>query len=207
MKIHDVQQNTPEWSGLRAGMPTGSEADRLVTPTGKATSNLDAFAIELANELFLGRSTSAGGFRGNRHTQRGHEREPIAALSYEALMDVETQIVGFITDDDVTYGVSPDRLVGDNGLVEIKNLDDQAHTAALVYYKETRKPMPDRMAQCQMQLYTTGRDWVDLFYSHDKLPEFRIRILPIKTYFEMLECQIQEVIERRDTIIKILEAA
>ena len=202
MIIHDIPQNTPEWEDLRSGMPTGSKASSLVTPKGKASTGVNAYAISLANDLYRGKADNK--FKGNIHTERGHELEPIAADNYAFIFNVKVNTVGFITDDDMRYGVSPDRVIDDNGLLEIKCLDDQAHTAAIVYYAKERKPPVDRIAQCQMQLFVSGYDYVDLFYHHDFLPELRIRILPIKSYFEMLECQINEVIEKRDTILHLL---
>ena len=80
MKIHDVEQNTPEWHILRSGMPTGSAAHRLVTPTGKASSGVEAYAIELANDIYRGSHKQI--FKGNSHTERGHALEPVAADAY-----------------------------------------------------------------------------------------------------------------------------
>lgn len=208
MIFHNIPQNTPEWFALRAGKPTGSKASSLITPTGKAVKSVEPYAIMLANEIVIGQSSSVEGWGGNDHTNRGHNQEDPAAKRYSAIYNVELMEVGFCTDDEQRYGVSPDRVVVDNnGLVEIKNLDDQAHTAAIVHYNRTRKPMPDRMAQCQMQLYVSGYDYVDLFYNHKLLPPLCIRILPIKSYFEMLELQIDEVINERDRIVKLLMAA
>ena len=60
--------------------------------------------------------------------------------------------------------------------------------------------------QCQFQLYVSKKKWVDLYYWHKTLPPLKIRILPIKTYFEMIECQIEAVIEERDKILKLLRS-
>jgi len=203
--VHDVPQNSPEWDLLRArGMPTGSEGHRLITATGKpSAAGIKSYGRQLALDMFRGKPKQ--GFKGNKHTERGHEQEPIAADAYEFIYGKETSKVGFITDDDERYGCSPDRIVEDNGLLEIKCFDEDAHAEALVYYHLNKKAPPDRVAQCQFQLFTTGYDFNDLFFYHETLPELRIRILPVKTYFEMLECQIDDVIEERDAILKILE--
>jgi len=204
MIFHDIPQQTPEWFALRSGMPTASEAHRLVTPTGKASEGLELYAQQLAADLYRGKPADA--WSGNEHTDRGNELEPVAADNYEFMYNAKLRKVGFITDDNNSYGVSPDRLVGRSGLVEIKCLDDKAHIAALVHYTEKRKAPPERIAQCQMQLFTTGKKFNDLFYFNKNLPSFKIRILPIKLYFEMLECQLEDVIERRDVILKLLRS-
>jgi len=202
--IHDCNQNTPEWFELRRGKPTSSGADRLITATGKPSkAGLASYARELAGDVLRG--TQDDKWQGNQHTERGHNLEPVAADAYEFIFNRKLSTVGFCTDDDERYGASPDRLTDDNGLVEIKCFDYDAHINALVYYSRHKKPPGDRLAQCQMQLYVTGYRYVDLFYYHKTLPELRIRILPIKTYFESLECQINDVIEERNVILKILE--
>jgi len=206
MIIHEVEQNTPEWFALRAGMPTASSAKLLVTPTGKESKSIDEYAIKLANNIYIGEIDEEA-WQGNYHTDRGHELEPVAALAYEMIYDCELKKVGFCTDDNNLYGMSPDRLFNDNGLTEFKCLSSKAHTSAIVYYKKYRKPPPDFIPQCQMQLFVSEREFVDLFYYHPKLPELRIRITPIKTHFEMLECQLEEVLEKRDAIVALLREA
>ena len=204
MKIHDVDQNTLKWFELKNGKPSASGAGRLVTPTGKASEGLEAYAQELAADLYRGKPKEKN-FR-NEHTDRGHELEPVAADDYEFMYNTKLRTVGFITDDDERYGVSPDRMIGRSGMLEIKCLDEKAHLAALIYYKENRKAPPDRIAQNQMQLFTGKKKFVYLYYYSKTLPSFRIKVLPIKAYFEMLECQLDEVIERCDQILTLLRS-
>lgn len=202
MKIHDVDQNTIEWFGLKAGKPSASGASRLVTPTGKASEGLEAYAQELAADIHRGKPKD-GNFR-NEHTDRGHNLEPVAANDYEFVYSTKLRTIGFMTDDQEQYGASPDRLIGRSGMLEIKCFDEKAHLAALIYYKENRKVPPDRIAQLQMQLFVGKKKFVYLYYYSKTLPSFRIKVLPIKTYFEMLECQLDDVIKRRDEILTIL---
>ncbi|MBW1848841.1 MAG: YqaJ viral recombinase family protein [Deltaproteobacteria bacterium] len=204
MLIHDVKQNSEEWFGLKAGKPSASGASRLVTPTGKPSEGLEAYAQELATDLYRGKPKGKN-FR-NEHTDRGHELEPIAADDYEFVYSTKLRTVGFMTDDDERYGASPDRLIGRSGMLEIKCLDEKAYLAALVYYTENRKAPPDRIAQNQMQLFTGEKKFVYLYYYSQTLPSFRIKVLPIKTYFEMLECQLDDVIKRRDEILIMLRS-
>lgn len=204
MKIHEVDQNTIEWFELRAGKPTASAASRLVTPTGQASEGLEAYAQELAADLYRGKPKENN--FSNPHTDRGHRLEPVAADDYEFVYNTKLRTIGFMTDDDERYGASPDRLIGRSGMLEIKCLDEKAHLSALVYYKENRKAPPDRIAQNQMQLFTGKKKFVYLYYYSQTLPSFRIKVLPIKTYFEMLECQLDDVIKRRDEILTMLRS-
>lgn len=204
MIIHDVEQNTIEWDEMRAGKPTSSAARRLVTPTGQASSSLEGYAQELAMDLYRGKP-KGNNFR-NKHTDRGHELEPVAADDYEFMFNTKVRTVGFMTDDQERYGSSPDRLIGRSGLLEIKCFDEKAHLEALLYYRENRKAPPDRIAQLQMQLFVGKKKFVYLYFYSQTLPSFRIKVLPIKSYFEMLECQLDEVIERRDQILTLLRS-
>lgn len=203
MIIHEVDQNSEEWFNLKNGKPSSSSASRLVTPTGQASAGLEGYAQELALDTHRGKPKENN--HSNDHIVRGHELEPVAANDYEFIFNTKVRTVGFMTDDQERYGSSPDRLIGRSGLLEIKCFDEKAHLDALIYYKENLKAPPDRIAQLQMQLFVGKKKFVYLYYYSQTLPSFRIKVLPIKLYFEMLECQLEDVIERRDQILKLLK--
>ena len=117
MKIHDCKQNTTEWLDLRAGIPTASQFDRIITPTGKPSASAIPYMHQLLAERLMGRPiTGYVSF----DMDRGKDLEPEAVSFYEFTQDVETMPVGFITNDEETIGASPDRLIGSDGLLEIK---------------------------------------------------------------------------------------
>lgn len=92
-------------------------------------------------------------------TNWGHENEPLAAEEYSATCDGEVLEVGFV---ELEPGIacSPDRLVGDNGLLEIKcPFNEKTHEG---YLKKQEAP-PEYLYQMLHQLYVTQRDWVDFF--------------------------------------------
>ena len=155
MKIHDVQQNTPEWLALRAGMPTASEAKKLVTSTGAASKSMPEYAQKLSGDLYAGKPIDA--WEGNKYTERGHEVEDEARLAY-AMRGGNIQQVGFITDDLQRWGCSPDSLVDDDGMLEIKCLPKQ-HIKALLYFKKHGKAPSEYIVQPQMQLLVAERKW------------------------------------------------
>lgn len=205
MKIHNVEQNTEEWHLIRLGKPTGSVAGSLITPTGKPAAAMEKYAAQLANDLYLKKLQESWG--GNYHTERGHRLEPAAASMYALVYGRDVQRVGFVTDDDEQYGVSPDRFVDNDGMLEIKCLSRDKHTAAFVYYKEKGKAPPDYYSQVQMQLLVTGRKWCDLFYYHPELPDCIIRIKPDEEYQKTLKSQLTKVLKKRDEIYEMLKAA
>jgi hypothetical protein len=117
MKIHTCDQGSPEWMQLRLGIPTSSSFDRIITPkTCKKSAQWDAYKYELIAERCIGHPQEE--FM-SWDMQRGKTEEINAVRLYELHNDMDTIPVGFITNDAGTIGASPDRLVGDNGLLEI----------------------------------------------------------------------------------------
>jgi hypothetical protein len=203
MIIHNVEQNSDEWYALRAGIPTSSNGSMLVTSTGKASASIDDFAIMLANDLYAGKPLDA--WTGNKHTDRGHELEPIA-VSYFEMMHDDYVVVdgGFITTDDGLSGSSPDRLVNDDTILEVKCLSAKEHTKELMFYKRNEKLSSKYHVQKQDQMLVCERAInISLFY-HPVLPPFEVIDTVDDVIVEMLIKQKAEVIKKRDAILKIL---
>ncbi len=162
MKIHNVLQGSPEWLRLRAGKPTGSCADKIITSGGAKSSNAkpsgqaEKYLRDLLTEICIGRPLDDK--PKSASMVNGSNREPEAVAYYEFDRNVETQLVGFVTDDAERYGVSPDRLVGDDGLLEVKCPDPQTHLGYAYFGDLDASYRP----QIQMQLYVTERKWVDI---------------------------------------------
>jgi len=203
MIVHDIPQGSELWLNFRAGMPTGTGAKNLVTSQGKESKSLGGYALELAGDLFAGKKLDA--FEGNVWTDRGTELEDSARSLYEMVHDCEVKEIGFCTDDDNQFGMSPDGFVGDDGLVEFKCLKATNHIKAIVYVDRHKKPPTDYIPQIQMQMMVSGREWCDLVMFHPDLPELIIRIEADKEFHKILESQLKAVIIERDKIIKLLK--
>jgi hypothetical protein len=119
--------------------------------------------------------------------ERGLIVEADAADWYEFDQDVTVQRVGFITDDNHTVGCSPDRLVGDEGLLEIKA--PLPHTQ--VEYWISGEVHERFRPQLQGQLYISQRSWVDILCWHDVLPKVVVRVEPDKRFIEALGRELQ----------------
>jgi len=202
MIIHNVEQGSEDWFALRAGMPTGSMAKKLVTSQGKESKSMAEYAIELAGDLYAGEPLDA--FEGNAWTERGTELEDSARSLYEMVYDCEIKEVGFCTDDKGLYGASPDGLINDDGMAEFKCLKATNHIKAIMYHKKNSKAPTDYISQVQMQLFVTQRKWCDLTFFHPSLPELIIRIKPDLEFHSVLKAQLKAVIKERDNIIKLL---
>jgi hypothetical protein len=204
MRLHDVEQRSPEWHQLRLGIPTASEFSQLVTPTGKPSASLKTYAMSLAAELFIGRPVNM--FSGNAWTERGREMEDQAVSLYEFAHDAETRLVGFVTNDEGTAGCSPDAFVGYDGMLEIKCLKAEHHIAAIMHFKRTGLCPADYMPQTQGQLMLCERAWVDLVFYHPELPLLSIRQTLQPETAELLGKQIPALIAERDEVLNTLRS-
>ena len=115
--FHDVAQYSEEHDRLRLGIPTSSNFHKIITPQGKPSKQWREYACVLIAERILHQKLE---FYNSPAMERGLIVEAEAADWYEFDQDVTVQRVGFITDDEHTMGCSPDRLVGDDGLLEIR---------------------------------------------------------------------------------------
>lgn len=204
MIIHDVDQNSPEWLKLRLGRPTASNFAKIVTPAQlKPSSSLVPYAHQLAAETYSNGLLDAWG--GNADTERGNYLEEEAVNAYEIINGLTTEKVGFVTDDQGLYGCSPDRLVGDDGLLEIKCLNARDHVGYLVEFSKNETIETKHMIQAQGQLMVTERKWSDLFLYHPQLPSLTCRVEIDPETHEKLLVGILKVIEVRDQALRILK--
>jgi hypothetical protein len=178
--LHDVLQYSAEYDRLKCGMPTSSQFHKIVTPGGakhkpKASVQWKSYAYQLLAERLLGRRIDS---YMSPNMERGLLLEAEAVRWYEWEYGVETRPIGFITTDDGRIGCSPDRLVGDDGLAEIKCPIATTQVQYLIEGKIDQSYFP----QIQGQLYVSGRRWVDLisyYYEPNaktELPKIRIRV-------------------------------
>lgn len=200
MKIHNVEQGSPEWLACRIGLPTASEFHQIITPkTLKMSSSTSAYAVKLATEMVLGHALERD-LSHNLDVQRGIDMEPHAALVYEFETDTTTTSVGFITDDAGTYGASPDRLVEQDGLLEIKCPRPEKHALYLLNGFGA-----DYMAQVQGQLLVTGRQWCDRYSYCPGLPPYRERTIRDEAFITALDAALAEVHALKLSYLKKLQ--
>lgn len=172
MEIINVEQGTEEWFKVREFKLTGSHAQEI----GNYGKGLDTYCLKLASEYY---STANKEHFTSKDTERGNELEPIARGMYELEKGVEVVEVGFIKINDYV-GCSPDGLVGDDGLIEIKSPDDMGHFKMII---NGEKEVDSKYIwQVQMNLLLTGRKWADLIFYNPNFKENMIvyRILPDK---------------------------
>ncbi len=162
--FHNVQQNSEEWFVLRAGKLTSSNLSKVMANLGKAFGEpAKQLAVNIALEQITGKP--AGESYSNHHMERGHEQEPMARLAYEEDQFCTVANGGFF--DFGFQGCSPDGLVGDIGVIEIKSAIPSVH-----YARVKRQALdPQYKWQCIANLYLTGRDWLDFISFCPDFPE------------------------------------
>ena len=94
----------------------------------------------------------------NAAMRTGQVQEPEARIAYEALTGNLVQEVGFITTDDNLFGLSPDGLVDDDGVIEIKTMC----SSATLFQAVADGDISEYIDQCNGYLWLLGRQWVDL---------------------------------------------
>jgi hypothetical protein len=182
--FHDVPQYSEEYDRLKLGLPTSSHFHKIITPQGKPSKQWREYACMLIAERVLQRKID---LYKSLPMERGLIVEAEAADWYEFDQDVTVQRVGFITDDDHTIGCSPDRLVGEDGLLEIKAPLPQTQIEYWISGKVNERFRP----QLQGQLYVSQRSWVDIVCWHDVLPKVVLRVEPDNKFIKALDRELQ----------------
>lgn len=169
---HTCQQGTAKWLQLRAGLPTASEMDSIITPSGKPSTSAERYLHELLAERIMQRPRASAV---TLWMKRGSVLEKQARSYYEFTRGVEVKEVGFITDDSNRYGCSPDGLVDEDGTLEIKCPSDHIHVAYLLA-KAGKSVDKAYRVQTQAILWVTERKFVDIVSFHPDMPEALFRI-------------------------------
>ena len=203
--IETMDQGSDEWFAIRIGKVTASRvADILAkTKSGYSTSR-DNYMAQLVCERLT--NQKAESFT-NAAMQHGTETEPLARAAYEALKDVLVDEVGFVPHPSIKMaGASPDGLVGDDGLIEIKCPNTATHIDTLL-----SESVPTKyFTQMQFQMACTGREWCDFVSFDNRLPEelqlFVKRVPRDDVYIRLIEAEIiQFLAELDDKINKLMK--
>ena len=179
----NLEQGTEEWLQTRAGVLTASVIGQLLTPK-LAISKSDG-AMTLLEKLAVEKAT--GQIEPVAKTwamRRGTFLEPFAREEYDMTRATVTQ-VGFMTrsfDDGGLLGYSPDGLVGEDGLIEIKCLSLMKHRRTIL----ANEVPAEHVAQIQAGLLVSGREWCDYVSFHPGYPTWIIRATPDPAWQEAL---------------------
>lgn len=195
MIFHDVQQNTPEWEELKLGKASSSGYATFMANYGKAFGEpAGRYALRIALERVTGRKAEYS-FK-SEDMERGHEQEPIARMRYEELFFCEVSNGGFF--DFGEYGDSPDGLVGDEGVLEIKSVIASTHEATI------KRGSFDPAYRWQIAgHFDTGRAWVDFASYCADYPDWS-QLVVYRIYRDEMADEIAKLAERRAQFLALV---
>ncbi|EMP3659538.1 YqaJ viral recombinase family protein [Pseudomonas aeruginosa] len=199
----DLEQGSQEWLDARLGIATCSELDVLMV-NGKGQAGFGVGAFTYMDRLIGERITGAEAepWRGNGSSARGHKLEPVVRDLYCLRTDTEPdqiQQAGIILNHGIGY--SPDGLVGDNGLIEVKTKVPEKLVSVIL----DDKVPAEHAAQCMGGLWVSEREWIDFLGYWPGMPLCMVRVHRdeayirklserVKTFYELLEERMEKVL-------------
>ena len=165
MKIHNLEQRSPEWFAARIGRVGGSESIGLTT-----SARMKTLIFVKVAELLTGQAEEV---RPTRAMELGIQREPLAIAAYEAYTFQDSKECGYITNSLYKYaGLSPDGLIGDTAAIEIKCPSPKKHIETIL----TGIPKANRPQLAHYFLIHDKLEWID-FVSYN--PDVKAKPLHI----------------------------
>jgi putative phage-type endonuclease len=164
------EQGTESWFSDRLGKVTAS---RLADVLAKTKTGYSASRTNYITQLVLERITNTRAESySNAAMQWGTEQEPFARAAYEAHTGQMVEEVGFIPHPDIeAAGASPDGLVGDDGMVEIKCPSSSTVLEVWLSYSQGSNPVDAKYyAQMQWQMRCADRAWCDYVVFDPRMP-------------------------------------
>jgi putative phage-type endonuclease len=203
----NAPQQTEGWLLERCGCATASRFSDVMAKikTGEAATRRK-YRIQIVTERLTNRPTPS---YQNAAMMWGTQTEPEARMAYEAERGVIVHETGFIKHPVIAFcGASPDGLIGDDGMLELKCPESTTH----MEWMEGGKAPSEHIPQIQGQLAVTGRQWVD-FASYDpRFPDglqlFIVRVMRDDAYIQELEAGVMGFLSEVDSmIVKLLGRA
>jgi YqaJ-like viral recombinase domain len=188
--IPNLIQGSDEWHDARRGIVTASVVGKLITPkTIQVADNPESRSLTrlLVAERITGWTDP---MFVSDDMLRGQDDEPIARMKY-AEHYAEVKEVGFMTREfpaGFKIGYSPDGLVGDAGLIEIKSRRAKIQLGTLL---DQQVPL-ENVAQMQCGMLVSGRQWCDYVSFCGGMPLFVKRVLPDQKWFDAITEAVAE---------------
>jgi len=178
LTVYDCEQGSEDWFRARMGIPTASEFGTVLAPRAGSEGKMRrTYLHKLAGEIITGEPMER---YGNAHMDRGHEMEAGARSLYAFMSDADPTQIGFLRNGQ--KGCSPDSLIGDAGMLEIKT--KLPHLLIDCILKDDFPA--EHKAQCQGALWVAEREWVDIAVYWPRMPLFVKRAYRDEEYISKL---------------------
>ncbi len=205
----DCEQGSQMWAELRCGIVTASRCADVIAMTKKGEEKAERryYRSELICERLTGIPYPQSA-QYARAVQWGKEHESDARATYELKMGVLVDVMGFVMHPTIDrFGCSPDFLVGDVGMGQIKCPDTATH---IEWIRQGSVPL-EHVPQMLAEMACCERDWCD-FVSYDcRLPEpyqlFVRRLCRDEKLVTTLEVEVQHFNSEIDDVLAELSQA
>jgi putative phage-type endonuclease len=201
-----IEQGSDEWKQLKLGKASASRVADIMrkVKSGGVSASRVRYLGELVAERLTGVPTNS--FKSS-DMDWGNQTEPQARDAYEFYMGLPLEAVAFVDHPTIPMaGCSPDRLVGTDGLLEIKCPATHTHIATLLGDKID----PDYMTQMQFQMACTGRQWCDWVSFDPRLPErmrlYRDRVLRDPVRIAEMEAEVRTFLAEVERTVVALQS-
>lgn len=208
MDTENVKQGSPEWHAARLGMVTGSRFADVMTKGrgGGASKTAQTYMMELIGERLTGMTSDE---IKSKYLDWGNEHEPLARVTYTWQTGLAVAQTGFVRHPELEWvGASPDGLVGDEGIVEIKcPYTPKAHLSTIL----SGEVPSEYVWQVQGNLWVTGRKWCDFISFHPRMPEdlqlYVLRVPRDEDMIEDLDRKVRRFCEQIEIKLSKIQAA
>ncbi len=196
MIVVKCAQGSDEWNKLKLGVPSASNASKIIQSSGKPSKQREGYLYELAAERITG--TNNEGYT-NKNVEEGKERETESRAYYELIKNVEVEEVGVVYKDKKKKSLcSPDGLVKGKYGLEMKNPIPKTQ----VKYLLVKQVPTDYLAQIQFSLYVTGFKYWDYLSYCPNMPHLLIRVKRDETFIGALEKELHFFCRDLNEIVK-----
>jgi len=198
--IDSFDQRSPEWMTARAGNPGASSISKIITNSGEVSKQRADYLYQLAGELITGKCEE--GFQ-SQAMLNGMEREAAARALFEMIYGVEVRQAALVYKDEFKlFHCSPDGLVGENAVLELKNPLLKTH----VRYLLDGKLPADYFGQCMMSLYVTERELCYFMSAYEGMPPMILEVRRDDRFISLLAKALSDFAADLILTVRKLEA-
>ena len=199
-----VQQGTPEWHQLRLGKVTASRVADILAKTKSGTSaSRGNYLIELALQQVT--KTIEESYT-NAAMEWGVQNEGSARVAYEVKTGNFVDQIAFVDHPTIAgFGCSPDGLVGNTGLIEIKCPNSATHWS----YIKANEPPQKYFIQMQAQMAVTRTEWCDFVSFDPRMPDrskmLIVRVPRDEKFISLMESEIKEFLSEVEVEVNLMK--